>query len=131
VSVRLQGFRGSDRTVPLVVDQVARLNVKLEVGNVNETIEVTGSARNYLALAKLSMGVSEPSGAGQAGTAGDRTKSGGAFVANGARSANTGDPRPNRIGNGNLPSDQRSPITGSISLLLRQRSCISTGMRGA
>ncbi len=112
VSTQLEGFRPVTRTVTLVVDQIARVDFALEVGAVTETIVVTGSApllengsasigqqvseaqirslplngRNYLDLAKLSIGVALPSGTGLAGTAGDRAKNGGSFVANGVRS---------------------------------------------
>ena len=44
------------------------------------------NGRNYLDLAKMALGVAEPSGAGTPGTAGDRAKNGGGFVANGVRS---------------------------------------------
>lgn len=112
VTVSAAGFRPSARPVTLVVEQVARVDFSLVVGAVTETVEVTGAGpllesstaslgqliqqeavadlplngRNYLSLAKLSMGVAEPSGIGQAGTAGDRAKNGGSFVANGVRS---------------------------------------------
>jgi hypothetical protein len=112
VTVRLTGFKQEARNLTLEVNQVARLDFKLEVGSVSETVEVTAATpllessnasigqvietqaiadlplngRNYLDLAKLSIGVTEPSGIGTAGTAGDRAKNGGSFVANGARS---------------------------------------------
>ncbi len=89
-----------------------RLDFTLEVGSVTETVEVTAAApllessnasigqvietqaiadlplngRNYLDLAKLAIGVTEPSGIGSSGTTGDRAKNGGAFIANGTRS---------------------------------------------
>jgi len=112
VKVHLPGFKQELRTATLEVQQTARLDFKLEIGNVAETIEVMATApllensnasvgqvieaqavadlplngRNYLDLAKLSIGVTEPSGNDQAGTAGDRAKNGGSFVANGTRS---------------------------------------------
>jgi len=112
ITVRVQGFKEAARNVRLEVNQVARVDFTLEVGGVNETVEVTGAppvlesstasigqtvqaesitrmplnGRNYLSLAKLSMGVGEPSGVGQSGQAGDRAKNGGSFVANGVRS---------------------------------------------
>jgi hypothetical protein len=112
ITATLEGFRPVTRTISLAVDQVARVSFALEVGAVTETIVVTsappvlenGSAsmgqvvsaravrdlplngRNYLDLAKMAMGVAEPSGAGTPGTAGDRAKNGGGFVANGVRS---------------------------------------------
>jgi hypothetical protein len=112
VTVRFAGFKQEVRNVTLEVDQVSRLDFKLEVGSVTETVEVTAATpllessnasigqvietqaiadlplngRNYLDLAKLSIGVTEPSGIGSAGTTGDRAKNGGAFIANGTRS---------------------------------------------
>jgi len=112
VTVKLTGFKAEVRNVHLEVQQVARLDFSLQVGAVTETVEVTAAApllesgnanigqvietqqindlplngRNYLDLAKLSMGVGEPSGNDQSGTAGDRAKNGGSFVANGTRS---------------------------------------------
>src|SRR6266446_3365239 len=106
VATQLDGFRPMTRTVTLVVDQIARLDFKLEVGAVTEAIMVLGAApvlesgtasigqvvqkkavsdlplngRNYLDLARLAMGVADPS-------TGDRAKAGGAFVANGVRPA--------------------------------------------
>jgi hypothetical protein len=94
------------------MEQVARLDFTLQVGQASETVEVTATApllessnasigqvvdaqpiqdlplngRNYLDLAKLSIGVTEPSGYGTTGTTGDRTKNGGGFIANGVRS---------------------------------------------
>jgi hypothetical protein len=105
MTVRLDGFKQATRTVTLTVDQIARLDFALELGAVSESVEVSGAApllesstasigqvvetqmindmplngRNYLDLAKLSIGVAEPS-------SGDRAASGGAFVANGVRS---------------------------------------------
>ncbi len=112
VTVRMTGFKQEARNITLEVDQVSRLDFKLEIGAVSETIEVTAATpmlengngsigqvvetqaisdlplngRNYLDLAKLTIGVAEPSGNDQAGTAGDRAKNGGSFVANGTRS---------------------------------------------
>jgi len=103
VTVVLNGFKREVRTARLEVQQVARLDFTLQVGAVSETIEVTAAAqmlessnasvgqvietqavtelplngRNYLDLAKLSIGVAEPSGSDQPGTAGDRAKNGG------------------------------------------------------
>jgi hypothetical protein len=111
MTVRLAGFKQETRTVTLTVEQVARLDFTLQVGAVSETVEVVGTApllesstasigqvvetelisemplngRNYLDLAKLSMGVTEPVGSDQSGTAGDRAKNGGSFSANGVR----------------------------------------------
>jgi hypothetical protein len=111
VTVRLGGFKQEIRTVTLEVQQISRLDFTLEVGTATEVVEVTGAApllessnadvgqvietqaisdlplngRNYLDLAKLSVGVVEPSGNDQPGTAGDRAKNGGSFVANGTR----------------------------------------------
>src|ERR1700722_14129182 len=112
VTVILTGFKQEARNVTIQMEQVARLDFVLQVGSQAETIEVTASAplleasnasigqvvdsqpiqdlplngRNYLDLAKLSVGVTEPSGYGTTGTTGDRTKNGGGFVANGVRS---------------------------------------------
>jgi hypothetical protein len=112
ITVRNQGFKEAARNVRLEVNQVARVDFALELGTLSETVEVTGAppllesstasigqtvqaesitrmplnGRNYLGLAKLSMGVGEPSGVGQPGQAGDRAKNGGSFVANGVRS---------------------------------------------
>lgn len=45
VSVEMQGFKKSTtKDVKLQVDQVVRLEIKLEVGNVSEVVEVTGQA---------------------------------------------------------------------------------------
>jgi hypothetical protein len=111
LAVRAQGFKELARSLRLEVGQVARVDFTLEVGAVSETVEVTGAppllesstasigqvvqmelvsqmplnGRNYLNLAKGAMGIAEPSGIGQAGTAGDRAKNGGSFVANGVR----------------------------------------------
>ncbi len=105
ISIRKQGFEASARSAfELTVGQRARLDFQLKVGNVTDTVEVTGSApllesatssmgqtittkpindlplngRNFLQLAKLSMGVMEPK-------PGDRGTAGGSFVANGVR----------------------------------------------
>jgi hypothetical protein len=112
VTVRLAGFKQEVRTLKLEVQQVSRLDFQLQVGTVSETVEIMATApllessnasvgqviesqaisdlplngRNYLDLAKLSIGVAEPSGSDQQGTAGDRAKNGGSFVANGTRS---------------------------------------------
>lgn len=112
VTVRMSGFKQEVRNVTLEVQQVARLDFTLQVGAVSETIEVIAAqpmlessnasvgqvmetqaiadlplnGRNYLDLAKLTIGVTEPSGNDQSGTAGDRAKNGGSFVANGTRS---------------------------------------------
>jgi hypothetical protein len=112
VTAKLEGFRPVTRAITLVVDQVARVSFALELGAVTETIIVTSTTpvlengtaslgqvvqsravrdlplngRNYLDLAKMALGVAEPSGAGTPGTTGDRAKNGGGFVANGVRS---------------------------------------------
>ncbi len=112
VTARMTGFKQEVDSVTLEMEQVARLDLKLQVGAANETVEVTATAplleasnasigqvvdaqpiqdlplngRNYLDLAKLSIGVTEPSGYGTTGTTGDRTKNGGGFIANGVRS---------------------------------------------
>ena len=112
VTARLAGFKQEVQNTTLEVEQVARLDFTLQVGQASESVEITASAplleasnasigqvvetqaiadlplngRNYLDLAKLSIGTTEPSGVGQAGTAGDRAKNGGAFIANGTRS---------------------------------------------
>jgi hypothetical protein len=112
VTVSLAGFKQEARNVTLQMEQIGRVDFVLQVGSQAETIEVTASAplleasnasigqvvdsqpiqdlplngRNYLDLAKLSIGVTEPSGYGTTGTTGDRTKNGGGFVANGVRS---------------------------------------------
>ncbi len=112
ITVRHPGFKQEARNVTLEVQQTARLDFVLQVGAVTETIEITAAApmlesstaslgqvieaqaiadlplngRNYLDLAKLTIGVSDPIGSDQAGQAGDRAKNGGSFVANGTRS---------------------------------------------
>ena len=112
VSVTLPGFKQEVRNVTLVMEQVARLDFDLQMGSQTETVQVMATAplleasnasigqvvdnqpindlplngRNYLDLAKLSIGVTEPSGYGTPGTTGDRAKNGGAFIANGTRS---------------------------------------------
>jgi hypothetical protein len=112
VTVRHPGFKQEVRTTALVMEQVARLDFTLQVGSQTETVQVMATApqleasnasigqvidtqpiqdlplngRNYLDLAKLSIGVTEPSGFGTPGTTGDRAKNGGAFIANGTRS---------------------------------------------
>ena len=105
IAVTKEGFRPVTRTgLNLVVAQSARLDFKLQVGAVTESVQVTGAApllesqtaalgqvvqtrtindlplngRNYLELAKLTAGVMEPS-------RGDRTAGSGGFVANGVR----------------------------------------------
>jgi hypothetical protein len=112
VTVNLTGFKQEAQNVALVMEQIARLDFTLQVGSQTETIEISGAApllessnasigqvvdtqpiqdlplngRNYLDLAKLTIGVTEPSGFGTTGTTGDRAKNGGAFIANGVRS---------------------------------------------
>jgi Carboxypeptidase regulatory-like domain/TonB dependent receptor len=112
VMARLEGFKPMTRTLTLQLEQVARLDFTLEIGAMTEMVEVVSApsvlengtasvgqvvqqqavrdlplnGRNYLDLAKLAMGIAEPSGAGIIGTGGDRAKNGGAFVANGVRS---------------------------------------------
>jgi hypothetical protein len=112
VTARMTGFKQEVNNITLDVAQVARLDFTLQVGQATETVEVMATAvlleasnasvgqvvetqaiadlplngRNYLDLAKLSIGTTEPSGIGQSGTAGDRAKNGGAFIANGTRS---------------------------------------------
>ena len=112
VSVTHDRIQEEVRNVTLQMEQVGRLDFTLQVGSQSETIEVTAAAplleasnasigqvvdaqpiqdlplngRNYLDLAKLSIGVTEPSGYGTTGTTGDRTKNGGGFIANGVRS---------------------------------------------
>ncbi len=105
ISIKKQGFETTTRSgFELTVGQRARLDFPLKVGSVLETVEVSGSApllesesssmgqvittkpindlplngRNFLQLAKLSMGVMEPK-------PGDRGTAGGSFVANGVR----------------------------------------------
>ena len=112
VTARLAGFKQQVNTISLEMEQVGRIDFKLQVGDASQTVEVSATApllessnasigqvvdtqpiqdlplngRNYLDLAKLSIGVTEPSGYGTPGTAGDRTKNGGGFIANGTRS---------------------------------------------
>ncbi|HEV8454909.1 MAG TPA: TonB-dependent receptor, partial [Gemmatimonadales bacterium] len=105
VAVRAQGFKPVDREgITLAVDQAARVDFVLELGQLTDAVEVTADAplletessslgqvvsrraivdlplngRNYLQLAKLAAGVVEP-------PAGDRAITGGSFVANGVR----------------------------------------------
>ena len=104
VNVRMAGFRPVIRTgITLDVDQVARIDFVLEIGEVEQTIEVSGAAalldtetttvgqiidntrivelplngRNYLQLAQLTTGI--------APTRGSRTADKGSFSAMGAR----------------------------------------------
>jgi hypothetical protein len=112
LTVRLTGFKQEVQNVSLEVGQVVRADFKLQLGSVSETVEITATTplleagnasvgqvietqaiadlplngRNYLDLAKLSIGVTEPVGSDQAGQGGDRAKNGGSFVANGTRS---------------------------------------------
>jgi hypothetical protein len=112
VTVQMPGFKQEVRHATLELGQVSRLDFTLQVGAVSDTIEVVGASpllessnasvgqvieaqvvsdmplngRNYLDLAKLTIGVVEPAGNDQPGTAGDRAKNGGSFVANGTRS---------------------------------------------
>ncbi len=106
VEAKKTGFKAVVREgIPLAVAQVARADVRLAVGGTAETVTVTSTApaldsesaslgrvvqqqavvdlplngRNYLALAKLTPGVSEASH-------GDPRAVSGAFVANGVRS---------------------------------------------
>lgn len=93
VTAEIEGFKTSHVDVELLVGQVARINVALEVGNVTEQIEVQGGApllttenaalgtvienrqivqlplngRDYLQLIALSPNVSIPVGGGAAG----------------------------------------------------------------
>lgn len=105
ITVRKQGFEAAARSdLELTVSQVARLDFKLNVGATTDVVEVKGVApllesdtastgqliatrpindlplngRNYLQLAKLSMGVMDPK-------PGDRATAGGSFIANGVR----------------------------------------------
>ncbi len=105
IDVKKQGFEAITRSgVDLTVGEVARLDFKLQVGSATEVVQVTGSApllesdtastgqlvatkpindlplngRNFLQLAKLSVGVLEPK-------PGDRAAAGGSFIANGVR----------------------------------------------
>src|SRR6185437_12194965 len=104
--VKKTGFDEVTRTgLELSVSQVARFDFKLQVGSSTVSIQVSAAAsaletstaslgqvigskpiadlplngRNYLQLAKLTTGVSNPK-------PGDRTAAGGGFVANGVRS---------------------------------------------
>ena len=104
--VKKTGFDEVTRTgLELSVSQVARFDFKLQVGSSTVSIQVSAAAsaletstaslgqvigskpiadlplngRNYLQLAKLATGISNPK-------PGDRTKDGGGFVANGVRS---------------------------------------------
>ena len=112
ITVKLSGFKQEVRTLTLEVQQIARLDFTLEVGDDLETVEVMATApmlessnasigqvietqaisdlplngRNYLDLAKLIDGRGRTFGQRPAGTAGDRAKNGGSFVANGTRS---------------------------------------------
>jgi len=106
MNVKRQGFETTTRNdIELTVGQVARLDFNLNIGNTTEILEVKGIAallesdtastgqliatkpindlplngRNFLQLAKLSIGVTEPK-------PGDRAASGGSFIANGVRS---------------------------------------------
>jgi hypothetical protein len=105
ITVKKQGFESAVRSgIELTVSQVARLDFKLNLGTTTQVVEVTGAApllesdtastgqliatkpindlplngRNFLQLAKLSMGVTDPK-------PGDRAVSGGSFIANGVR----------------------------------------------
>jgi len=112
VTLAPAGFKQESGRVTVQIGQVARVDFTLQVGSQTETVEVASTApllessnasigqvidtqpindlplngRNYLDLAKLSIGVTEPSGFGTTGTTGDRTKNGGGFIANGTRS---------------------------------------------
>jgi hypothetical protein len=44
VSVAMSGFRGFKRDVPVTINSVARVDVKLELGQLNETITVSGES---------------------------------------------------------------------------------------
>ena len=106
ITVKKQGFETTQRdNIDLSVGQVARLDFKLTVGSRTQIVEVTGAApllesatasmgqviatkpindlplngRNFLQLAKLTVGVAEPK-------QGDREAAGGSFIANGVRS---------------------------------------------
>jgi hypothetical protein len=105
ITAHAQGFKPVNRSgITLVVAQNARIDFALEVGGVTETVEVSAAVpllesqtasigqivgekvindlplngRNYLQLAKLSAGVTEP-------RRGDVGALGGSFVANGVR----------------------------------------------
>jgi hypothetical protein len=112
VTAHLAGFKQEVRSLTLEISQVSRIDFAMEIGALSETVQVEGdppllessnasvgqvvatqvisdmplNGRNYLDLAKLSIGVVEPTGNDQPGTAGDRAKNGGSFVANGTRS---------------------------------------------
>jgi outer membrane receptor protein involved in Fe transport len=112
VTVSVPGFKQEVRKATLEMSQVARIDFALQMGSQTETVQVMATApqleasnasigqvidtqpindlplngRNYLDLAKLTIGVTEPSGYGTSGTTGDRAKNGGAFIANGTRS---------------------------------------------
>jgi hypothetical protein len=106
ITVQKPGFDQITRTgIELVVSQVARFDFTLQVGTTRQTIVVSAATppletataslgqvidtkpiedlplngRNFLQLAKLAAGVSNPK-------PGDRTAAGGSFVANGVRS---------------------------------------------
>ena len=106
VAASLPGFKTEVRAgITLRVQEVARVDFTLQVGEISDQVTVTGGAplletetssvgqviegktitdlplngRNYLQLAKLTAGVVEPS-------RGDRAVTGGSFVANGVRS---------------------------------------------
>ncbi|HZQ53615.1 MAG TPA: carboxypeptidase regulatory-like domain-containing protein [Bryobacteraceae bacterium] len=106
ITVHKEGFDQITRNgIELVVSQIARVDFKLQVGSTTQSIEVSAAApalesssaslgqvidtkpiedlplngRNFLQLARLSIGVLGPK-------PGDRTASGGSFVANGVRS---------------------------------------------
>src|SRR4051794_40103908 len=105
LEIKREGFETTRRTgVDLSVGQVARLDFKLNIGSRTQIVEVTGAApllesntastgqviatkpindlplngRNFLQLAKLTVGVTDPK-------PGDRAAAGGSFVANGVR----------------------------------------------
>ncbi|MGH9665915.1 MAG: TonB-dependent receptor domain-containing protein [Bryobacteraceae bacterium] len=105
ITVRVPGFKTVTRAnITLVVAEIDRIDFQLQVGQTNETVEVTAAppllesetaalgqvvqtraindlplnGRNYLELAKLTAGVSEAQGS-------DVGAPGGSFVANGVR----------------------------------------------
>src|SRR5712692_475338 len=105
ITVRMAGFKTITRgNITLAVAETARVDFQLQVGQATETVEVTAAApvlesetaalgqvvatrvindlplngRNYLELAKLTAGVTEPQ-------ASDNGIPGGSFVANGVR----------------------------------------------